>query len=344
LRWRDFNRIIILLMPTPDNRMPLDLNLRTLATRNLLLDAMHQSALRLFNGFYEGLPELVVDLYARTLVLYNYAANPADFAPHIQVCQQYLLEQLPWVQSVIVKTRASPNPAERNGILTHGQQPDRRIQENGVAYAVDLQMNQDTSFYLDTRHLRAWLKERLAGKSLLNTFAYTGSLGVAALAGGARQVIQHDRSQRFLNLAKESCALNSFPIRKADYLAGEFHAVTARLRRAAVTFDCVILDPPFFSDTRSGRVDLQNEYDRLINKVRPLVAHGGWLVAINNALFLPGAEYISLLERLGADGYLQLEEIIPVPEDVAGFGVVSVPPADPAPFNHPTKIAILRVI
>jgi len=52
------------------------------------------------------------------------------------------------------------------------------------------------------------------------------------------------------------------------------------------------------------------------------------------------------LNALCSSGYLQLEEIIPVPLDVTGYPeTIHDPnyPVDPAPFNHPTKIAILRV-
>ena len=88
-----------------------------------------------------------------------------------------------------------------------------------------------------------------------------------------------------------------------------------------------------------------NESVRIINKARPLVKDGGRLIAINNALFLSGAEYIAALETLCADGYLAIETLIPVPEDITGYPatVVGAPPEDPAPFNHPTKIAVLRV-
>jgi 23S rRNA (cytosine1962-C5)-methyltransferase len=75
------------------------------------------------------------------------------------------------------------------------------------------------------------------------------------------------------------------------------------------------------------------------------VAHGGWLVATNNALYMSGGEYMQMLEGLSADGYLSIEDLIPVPPDFTGYAhtILSVPPADPAPFNHPTKIALLRV-
>jgi len=37
-----------------------------------LLEDTRQGALRLFNGFTEGLPSLVADLYGRTLVLFTH--------------------------------------------------------------------------------------------------------------------------------------------------------------------------------------------------------------------------------------------------------------------------------
>jgi 23S rRNA (cytosine1962-C5)-methyltransferase len=46
---------------------------------------------------------------------------------------------------------------------------------------------------------------------------------------------------------------------------------------------------------------------------------------------------------LSADGYLAVEQLIPVPQDCIGFDLVRALPADPAPFNHATKIAVLRV-
>jgi 23S rRNA (cytosine1962-C5)-methyltransferase len=206
-------------------------------------------------------------------------------------------------------------------------------------------LNQDASLYLDTRNLRAWALAHLAGKSVLNAFAYTGSLGVAALAGGARRVMHIDRTRAFLNLAKTSYTLNGFPIRRGDFRAGDFWREVAALKRSGALFDCVFLDPPFFASDHTGTINLSAESGRLINKVRPLVADGGALVAVNNALFVSGAEYMQTLKSLCADGYLTIEELIPAPPDFTGYPetCVGAPPADPAPFNHSTKMAILRV-
>ena len=318
-----------------------------LAPRADLFDARHESAFRLFNGFFEGCPDLVIDLYARTLILHNYADPPQDAQAVIQEAQEYLRAQLPWVNAAILKTRNAPEAAARNGVILYGEKPDRRVRDpkGDVWYAVELLLNRDASFYLDTRNLRHWATHHLKGKTVLNTFAYTGSLGVAAQASGASRVVHLDRNRAFLNVAKTSYTLNGLPIIKSDFQAGDFFSSVNRFKREGTLFDCVLVDPPFFSTTSKGTVDLVNESHRVINKVRPLVADGGHLVAINNALFLSGAEYMRTLESLCADGYLSIEELILVPSDFTGYPqtIVRTPPVDPAPFNHSTKIAALRV-
>jgi 23S rRNA (cytosine1962-C5)-methyltransferase len=316
---------------------------KAIASRVPLLDSRHESAFRLFNGFYEGFPDLALDVYGRTLVVHDHSDDPAENRSIIEAAVAQVREELDWLYAGILKSRNSGSQEDKRGKLIFGDMPDRKIKEHGVWYALQLTMNQDAGFYLDTRDLRKWLIENMQGRSVLNTFAYTGSLGVAATAGGASRVVQTDRGRAFLNLAKDSYSLNGFPVHKADFVAGDFFPVIARFKATGQTFDCVILDPPFFSSTPKGRVDLEHESARLINKVRPLVNDGGILITINNALYVSGGEYMHTLEELCKDGYLSIREIIPVPEDFIGFERVGKPVADPAPFNHSTKIAVLDV-
>jgi 23S rRNA (cytosine1962-C5)-methyltransferase len=316
-----------------------------LAARETLFESEHVSALRLFNGFYEGYPALAVDLYGRSLVLHNYSEPSQATQQLMDQAIAFYRQRLPWLTCGVLKPHNAPTPAERRGTLIFGEQPDRQVREQGVWYAIDLFLNQDASLYLDTRGLRAWAQENLSEKSVLNSFAYTGSLGVAAMAGGARRVVQLDRNRRFLSLAIASYTLNGFPIHKNELLAGDFWTLTSRLRREARLFDCVIIDPPYFSQTSKGTVNLVADSLRVINKVRPLVGQDGYLVVVNNAVFLSGADYIATLEKLGRDGYLTIVALIPVPEDFTGYAQTrhSLPPLDPAPFNHSTKIAVLSV-
>ena len=307
------------------------------------IDPGHQTAFRLFNGFNEGYPELVLEIYGRTLVAHDYASESGQNKLLVQNVNQHLASVLTWLRAGVLKVRNGRTQEEKKGTLVFGEKPDTTINEYGVSYAIDLTLTRDSSFYLDTRNLRKWLLDNMQGKSVLNTFAYTGSLGVAAMAGGAARVLQHDLNQKFLSLARRSYSLNGFPILNQDFISADFFPTVSGLKRMKQTFDCVILDPPFFSTTSKGKVDQEKESARLINKVRPLIRDDGYLIAINNALYASGKEYMQTLEDLSRDGYLKVEEIIPIPEDCTGYNIVGTPITDPSPFNHSTKIAILKV-
>ncbi len=308
------------------------------------LDPASTDAYRLFNGFYEGVPGLVLDRYGSALVIFDHTTENqySDLATSIST---WALETLDGLDAVLFKQRGGSDQAQKKGQFLTGNKLPGRVTEFGVHYALDLQMNQDAGFYLDTRFLRRWLLDNSTGERLLNTFAYTGSLGVAAGVGGAAEVIQTDISRKFLQFAKLSWELNELNKKEQRILPDDFFRVVGRLRKQDRLFDIVIMDPPFFSATAAGRVDLQNESTRLINKIRPLVAHEGRLVVINNALFLSGADFMAELEQLCRSDYLSFEQTIHIPEDITGCPdtIVSPPQVDPAPFNHPTKIAILKV-
>ncbi len=307
------------------------------------IDDAHEGAFRLFNGFTEGDPSLAIDVYGRTLVVHD--RGDGDRA-RVDAVVARVRERLPWLRAAVWKARRAESPESRNGALVLGADADvdRKVREGGVWYALSLTMNRDAGLYLDTRGLRAWARDHLAGLRALNTFAYTGSLGVAARAAPARAVVQVDRNGRFLDVARRSYALNGFAVGRRDLVAGDFFAETARMRREGALFDCVFVDPPFFSSTRGGTVDLEEGAARVIDKVRPLVGDGGWLVAVNNALWVSGADWLRTLEG-AAGSYVTLEETVAVPDDSRGLALTGGAPwpADPAPFGHPTKIAVLRV-
>jgi len=301
-------------------------------------------AYRLFNGYYEGLPALVVDRYANTIVISNHAKEDQDLSINIFSILRTIQKNMPEIETVLLKSRHNKNEEDSKGKFILSDSLPAQISENGVNYALDLRLNQDDSFYPDARNLRAWLKQNSANKKVLNLFAYTGSLGIAALAGGASQVLQTDLDSKFLNVARASQELNNFS-GEMKLWSFEFYKAIARLKQDKSLFDIIILDPPFYSETSRSTIDLQKEYVNLVNKVRPLVAHEGKLVLVNNALFVPGSTMIDQINQMSQSGYLSLEEIIAVPQDVTGYPstVQSKPPVDPAPFNHPTKISILHI-
>ncbi len=317
---------------------------RAIQLRESMFDSSHRTAFRLFNGFIEGEPEICIDLYAKSFLLHNYANPPERGSERVNQVLLYLKERFPWIKAVVVKERYGVSSERKSGFLIFGEKADRKIWENGIWYSIDLCMNRDASLYLDTRLLREWISKNLKDKTVLNTFAYTGSLGVAAMGAGAKQVCHIEQNRKFLNLAKESYSLNGFPIKKSDFMEGDFWGKVSHLKNKGTHFDTVILDPPFFATSEQGTVDLVQNAKQVINKVRPLVENEGYLIVINNALFLSGKEFMNEIESLCQDGYLKVESIIPISSDYAGFlETVSASVTDPSPFNHSTKIIVLRV-
>ena len=356
-------------MDLPILDLPPDATAEPSATASVLLPALDAAlsrrraaapanplgAERIFHGFSEGYPRLVIDRYAATLVVFDITATALD-RDLWSVVRAWVADRRSElgseagveIRSVLWKVRRGRSE-ERLGLWVQGG-PDsapRLIVEDDVRYAVDLRLQADASFYLDTRELRRWLRREANGRSVLNTFAYTGSLGVAARAGGATRVVQLDRNPRFLAVAARSMAANDFEVEKGALRANDFFLETARLRREGRLFDLVVVDPPFFSQSERGgsrgQVDLQKGLAGLLAKVRPLIAHLGRLVVVDNAVFVSGAQFLRELEGLTADGYLSLEETIAVPAECgAGAPWVEGGPADPSPFVHSTKIAVLR--
>ena len=274
--------------------------------------------------------KVVIERYGNTVVISDHTSEGI---------YREAAAEIDLIPNVLYKWKNSRNFRERNGVVIAGT-PERKIVEHGVEYAIDLTLNQDCSFYGDTRNLRKYLIENSAGKTVLNTFAYTGSLGVAALAGNAAKVIQTDLSGKFLKLARQSIELNGFDAAKMEVVEGNFFPVMSAFKKEGRQFDTVILDPPFFSQSSKGTVDLLNNPVGLVNKVRPLVRDGGKIIMVNNALYLSGKDFIAAADALCDGKYLVRSGKIDIPEE---FCNAAKQVADPAPFNHSTKIIIFNV-
>ena len=81
----------------------------------------HDSALRLFNGFYEGAPDLVLDVYARTLVIHQYASSASSSDAEIDLLLETVLGKLPWIKAAVLKPRRAGTEGERRGKLVFGE-------------------------------------------------------------------------------------------------------------------------------------------------------------------------------------------------------------------------------
>ena len=140
------------------------------------------------------------------------------------------------------------------------------------------------------------------GKCVLNLFAYSCSFSVAALAGGATQVVNLDMNRGALELGKLNHRINDIDLRQASFLPLEFFRSLSKLRKIG-PFDLVICDPPA---SQGKSFTAERHWPKLIRCLPGLVNPGGEILACLNAPdlgpdYLDGlfAEHIPAAEKLG---------------------------------------------
>jgi 23S rRNA (cytosine1962-C5)-methyltransferase len=153
------------------------------------------------------------------------------------------------------------------------------VAEAGASYLVRPAAGLSVGLFLDMRDVRTWLCANVRGRTVLNLFAYTCSLGVSASRGGATRVLNLDLSRRYLEWGKANYALNHLEVDPHDFVYGDAFDWLTRFERRKQRFDVVIVDPPSFSSTPFS---VQRDYPRLVRGAAQAVASAGILVAATN--------------------------------------------------------------
>jgi 23S rRNA (cytosine1962-C5)-methyltransferase len=324
------------------------------ARRALLeqLQAEQTNAYRLFHGSVEGEPGLTVDRYGDVLLVQSFhrLLAPTDLA----ALEAFYADAFPQ-RPVFYNDRSQSSSRIANTLppeqIAPAHEP-RQIQEMGVNYRFQARhAGQDPWLYLDLRAGRRRVMQEIAGKSLLNLFAYTGGVGIAAARAGASHVVNVDFSESSIAIGKENARLNELPIRvrfvKSDVfaalrqLSGQGQAQMVRGKRMppfpkmeAHQFDVVFLDPPRYAKSPFGVVDLVNDYAALFKPALLCTAEGGTLICCNNVAEVTRESWLDLLQRSARKAgraILDVEWIEPEADFPSHDG------------QTPLKIALLRV-
>ncbi len=236
-----------------------------------------QNAYRVFHGHHDGLKGLNIDRLGDSCLV----SLKRDLAHHLPAIRSGI-EACHRFARIVVRThrRRNYNPQPLSITPLAGDLPGAAIEvrDNGLRFLVDLTAAANPGLFLDTRPARGWLLDNCRGRRVLNLFAYTGSLGVAAAAGGARSVTHVDHSATALAGARANHELNGLPIDDRDLLQGDLYDHLPRAVRAGKTFDGIILDPPPQLTRSKGRRPRWQDYPKLTKLTTALLAPGGWLL------------------------------------------------------------------
>ena len=167
------------------------------------------------------------------------------------------------------------------------------VEEAGARYAVHLLRGQNHGLFLDMAAGRRYVRERCAahpGQRVLNLFAYSCAFSVAALQGGAQEVVNLDMSPGALALGRRNHELNGLPIvghrgaqQGASFLAHDLFKSWGKLVRGG-PYDLVIADPPSF---QKGSFVATKDWPRLLRHLPDLLTPGGRALLCLNAPELP---------------------------------------------------------
>ena len=155
------------------------------------------------------------------------------------------------------------------------------VHEYGAKLKVNLWQYLDTGLFLDHRKTRQIVAQKSKNKTLLNLFAYTGSVSVQAAMHGASAITTVDMSKTYLAWAQENFELNNLSGDQYQFVHADCLEWLKRNRQA---FDVVFIDPPTFSNSKrmDESFDVQRDHMNVIRDAVGSLAPGGEIIFTNN--------------------------------------------------------------
>lgn len=223
----------------------------------------------------DGLPGLIVDKYADTLVVQS---STAGIDGLLNTILDALREEYS-PQTIVLRNDSSSREIE--GLALEKRVVDGSIsgpvtiEESGLKYKIDVLEGQKTGFFFDQRENRLALRDYVRGRRTLDCFCYVGAWALSAARHGASEIIGLDSSERAIQSATDNAALNGIAVQfqKADVF-DELRSLDKQRER----FGCIVLDPPAFVKSRAKVREGLKGYKEINLRAMKLLESGGILV------------------------------------------------------------------
>jgi len=293
-------------------------------------------AYRLLNGSGDGLPGFTADVFGSWAVLHVYARGLVSLGRQMAEAMRAQSN----IRGVVIKVRSRGAASQgriRQDIVGDAPPDTLTVFEEGVPFEVHLATGLNVGLFTDMRAHRHGLARFVRCRSVLNGFAYTGSLSVVAARAGASAVTSVDLSAGVLNWARDNFVLSGLDPAHAMYRfaaddVGRYLANAARDRR---TYDVIVLDPPTFSAARGASFSIERDYAPLIAAAAGVVTPGGvlWLACNTREISLTAIAQVGLA-RAGREAQL--------------LETGGLPPDYPTALGHPEdrylQVGVFRIV
>jgi 23S rRNA (cytosine1962-C5)-methyltransferase len=248
--------------------------------RKVLQDSDEFDSWRVFHGYAEGAKGVVIEKFG-TMALVEYKD---DIRADLDAIKDALLQHFPFTL-ILAKGNQSIGLRIKDRMFPlHGDFSDAPefAKEYGIYYGLLPDAIHNCGLYLDARPVRQWLVDNSKDRRVLNLFAFTGSLGIAALKGGAREAIHLDKSKELLPRIQKSYEKNGLKFDSRSFLQGDIYKHLPKAIKHGQTFDGIILDPPpkVYQSPYSQHRPKGQDFSRLVSLCSKLLNQGGWLICL----------------------------------------------------------------
>ena len=276
--------------------------------RKAIPDLSTDNAYRLVYGESDGIPGLIVDRYADSLVMQCLSAG-------IELWRNTIVAALVELTGInVIYERSDVDIRNLEGLPVRvgplfGDLPKSliKIHENNMQYWVDVVNGQKTGFYLDQRRNRLTVSKYSMNRNVLDCFTYTGGFSLAALKGGASQVTAIDNAEGALHIAEMNCGLNGFPGAAVEWARGDVFQMLRKYRDMGHTFDLIILDPPKFAPTISYIKKAARGYKDINLLAFKLLRPGGILITFSCSGGIDTALFQKIVTGAAEDAHVEAQ-------------------------------------
>ncbi len=273
--------------------------------------AIASDSVRLIHGEADGLPGLIVDRYGQTLVAQFTSAGVERWKAVIADALLAATGLTRLYERSDAQAREWEGLPVQTGWLRGEGDTALTLREHDWQLTLDVAEGHKTGYYLDqrdSRHRFAQAVRHYGCQSVLNCFSYTGGFSVAALAGGAREVISVDSSGPALARATAHVALNGFDPARHQAWDADVNATLRRCLAEGRRFDAIVLDPPKFAPTAAHAERAARAYKDINRLAFLLLNEGGLLYTFSCSGGIPPDLFHKIVAGAGldagVDGYI----------------------------------------
>lgn len=250
--------------------------------RNQFYKNADTTVFRVFNGEGDGIGGLTIDYFDGYYLISWYSEGIYQFKEFVINALTKLVD----FKGIYQKKRFDSKGQyieEDDFVLGERGQFPIIVKENGVNFAIYLNDGAMVGVFLDQREIRKLIRDKYAsGKSVLNTFSYTGAFSVFAVLGGAKKTTSVDLANRSLGKTKEQFEVNEIDTSTQDIIVEDvFHYFKYAVKKNRL-FDVVILDPPSFARSKKLTFSAEKDYKDLLKEAIAITENNGVIVASTN--------------------------------------------------------------